>query len=141
MQSAQKNNLIIARLFPGEDLFQLLGEIGKKYDITTAVVISAIGQIKQFRLGYFNGEKYDYRDYGKTHELLSISGLISKDESPNGYKFHMHAVVGDEEQNAFGGHLFKGTVEGTNEIVLLKTGIKTQRKKDENTGLQGLSFG
>jgi len=37
-----------------------------------------------------------------------------------------------------GGHLIKGKVEVTNEIVLLKTNLKMRRKLEESTGLQGM---
>ena len=50
----------------------------------------------------------------------------------------MHAVLGDENKQVVGGHLFKGIVEVTNEIVLLKTDIKIKRKTEEKTGLQGM---
>jgi predicted DNA-binding protein with PD1-like motif len=141
MQSVQENNIIIARFFPGEDLFQSLGEVCKKHNIKTAAIVSALGQLKEFKLGYFDGEKYEYQEFKNTYELLSISGIISWSETEKVYKFHMHSVLSDESKRSIGGHLFKGVVEGTNEIVLLKTGIKTIREKDENTGLQGLSFG
>lgn len=138
MQSVEEHGLIIIRLFPGEDLFQSLQAICRKHKVSTAIVVSAIGQIKQFALGYFDGQKYLMQDYIETHELLSISGMISRSEDENEYKYHLHAVVGNERQQVFGAHLFKGIVEVANEIVLLKTDIPVKRKKDEKTGLQSL---
>jgi predicted DNA-binding protein with PD1-like motif len=68
--------------------------------------------------------------------LLSLTGNISKQSE--GYNFHLHAVLGNENKQVVGGHLFKGIVEVTNEIVLLKTDIKIKREVEEKTGLQGM---
>lgn len=137
MQSKEEDNLIFVRFFPDEDVYENLEEISKKHDIITAVLLSGIGQLKHFQLGYFK-EKGDYtpKIFIEPHELLSLTGNISKQK--DGYNFHLHAVLGDEEKKVVGGHLIKGTVEVTTEIVLLKTELVTQRKREESTGLMGL---
>ena len=137
MQSKEENNLIFIRLFPGEDIYGALKEICRQHRVETAVVLSGIGQLKQFELGYFK-KKGDYtpREFEKAHELLSLSGNISSQEGE--YNFHLHAVLGNEEKGVVGGHLIKGTVETTNEIVLLKAKLKVKRKLEETTGLQGM---
>jgi predicted DNA-binding protein with PD1-like motif len=138
VQSKEENGIIIARLFTDEDLFQSLKEICQKYKVETCVVLSDIGQIKNFTLGYFNGKNYEMSDYSQVHELLSISGMVSWSEEDKDYKFHLHAEVGNAAKQAFGGHLWKGSVQSANEVVLLKTGLKVQRKKDADIGLVGL---
>ncbi len=105
MQSKEGHGLIIIKLVSDEDIFQSLSEICRKHKVITAIVISAIGQVKQFTLGYFNGKEYLLQHYKKTHELLSVSGMISWSPEEDEYKFHLHALVGNEEQQAFGGHL------------------------------------
>ena len=74
MQSKEERGLIIVRLFTDEDIFHSLREICRKYQVETAVFVSAIGQVKKFTLGYFNGKEYLLQDYEKTHELISIAG-------------------------------------------------------------------
>ena len=138
MQSREKSGLIIIRSFTGEGIFQSLKEAGIKHRVETAAILSAIGQLKEFTLGYFNGKEYINQDFPETHELLSISGMISFDNDKNDWKLHLHAVLGNEQKQAVGGHLAKGTIEGTGEIVLLKIPIKVKRRKDEITGLQAL---
>ncbi len=137
MQSEEKDNLILARLFPGEDIHQELKEICNKHRVETAVVLSGIGQLKQFQLGYFK-EKGNYvpQEFAKPHELLSLSGNISNQKGE--YKLHLHAVLGDEDKGVIGGHLIKGEVEVTNEIVLLKTAVSITRRLEETTGLEGM---
>lgn len=137
MQSKEKDGLIFIRLFPGEDIYQALKEACRKHRVETAVVLSGVGQLKQFKLGYFK-EKGDYtpEEFEKPHELLSLTGSISNQEGD--YNFHLHVVLGDEEKKVVGGHLIRGEVEVTNEIVLLKTDLKVKRKLEESTGLQGM---
>ena len=135
MQSKEEGNLVFVRLFPNEDIYQCLREVCRRHNIETAVVLSGIGQLKDFKLGYFK-EKGNYtpQRFEKPHELLSLTGNISKQDEE--YNFHLHAVLGNEEKNAVGGHLIEGKVEVTNEIILLKTNLKFKRKVNESTGLK-----
>ena len=137
MQSKEEANLIFVRLFPGEDIYRELEQVCQKYEVGTAVVLSGVGQLKQFELGYFK-EKGNYtpEEFEKPHELLSLTGSISNQEGK--YDFHLHAALGSEAKNAVGGHLIKGIVEVTNEIVLLKTSLKLKRRLEESSGLQGM---
>ena len=137
MQSKEKDGVVFIRLFPGEDIYQSLEEACRKHRVETAVVLSGVGQLKNFRLGYFK-EKGDYapQEFEKPHELLSLTGSISNREGD--YNFHLHVALGNEEKKVIGGHLIKGEVEVTNEIVLLKTGLRVKRKLEESTGLQGM---
>lgn len=137
MQSKQEKDVIFIRLFPGEDIFEKLREVCREYQINTAVVLSGIGQLKDFKLGYFK-EKGNYtpQHFVTPHELLSLEGNICKENEK--YTFHLHAVLGNESKGVVGGHLIEGVVEVTNEIVLLKTNIKIHRKMEDATGLEGM---
>lgn len=138
MQSKEKDNLVFVRLFPNEDIHRELRRVCKKHEVETAVILSGLGQLKQFQLGYYK-EKGNYRpqEFRKPHELLSpLTGNISKQEGE--YSLHLHAVLGDEEKSVVGGHLMSGKVEVTNEIVLLKTDLRIKRILEERTGLEGM---
>ena len=137
MQSKQKDDLIFIRLFPDENIFEKLEEACRKYRVNTAIVISGIGQLKNFKLGYFK-EKGDYTpDYFKIpHELLSLEGNIVKQNEK--YIFHLHAILGNEKKEVAGGHLIDGMVEVTNEIILLRSKAIFDRKTEDKTGLKGM---
>ena len=137
MQSKEKDNIIFLRLFPDEDLHEKLREACKLYGVKTAVVLSGLGQLKKFKLGYLK-EKNNYttEKFDKPHELLALTGNICLQNED--HELHLHAVLGDEKKNAIGGHLIEGKVEVTNEIVLLKTNIAAKRKLEEKTGLKGM---
>ena len=140
MQSKEKNNLVFVRLFPNEDIHRELKRVCKKHQVETAVILSGLGQLKQFQLGYYKEkENYTPQEFQEPHELLSLTGNISNQEEE--YNFHLHAVLGDERKNVVGGHLMSGQVELTNEIVLLKTDLKVKRILEESSGLEGMFLG
>jgi hypothetical protein len=137
MQSKEKKNMIILRLFTDEDVNEKLIETCKMYKVKTAVVVSGIGQLKKAKLGYFK-DKGDYapETYDKNLEILSLTGNIC--EQNNEYIPHLHAILGNENKNAIGGHFIEGTVGVTAEIVLMKTDIQIERRFDDETGLKSL---
>lgn len=137
MQSKEENGLVFIRLFPDEDFFQEVTRVCQKHRIETAVVLSGIGQLKQFELGFLKA-KGDYAPqvFDEAQELLSLSGNVSNQQGE--YNFHLHAVLGDEYKQAIGGHLIRAKVGVTNEIVLLKTNLKITRILEESSGLQGM---
>ena len=137
MQSKEKDNVVFIRLFPDENIYDKLEEACRLHDIKTAVVLSGLGQLKKFQLGYFK-EKNNYvpEKFNKPHELLSLTGNICKQN--NDYILHLHAVFGDENKKTVGGHLLEGKVEVTNEIVLLKTDMSLKRRLEKKTGLKGM---
>ena len=137
MQTKEKKNIIFLRLMPKENIIEQLKETCKKHNITSAVVLSGIGQLEKVELGYFK-EKGDYSPelFEKPLEILSISGNICK--QGNDYLPHLHIALGDEKKNSIGGHLLNGTVSITAEIVILKTNVDFKRKLDETTGLQNM---
>ena len=83
----------------------------------SAVVLSSIGQLRDVSLGYFvkKGD-YDPETFEGPLELLSVSGIISR--GVDGYTPHLHAVLGEKDKRAVGGHLISGEVVITNETVL-----------------------
>jgi len=137
MQTKENNNLIFIRLFPEENLHEKLAEACKKHKVQTAVAISGIGQLKKFQLGYFGRKNiYIKEKFDKIYELLSLNGTICKQKDD--YILHLHAVLSDEKKKTIGGHIFDGTVEITNEIILMKSDIEIFRRLEEKTGLKGM---
>lgn len=139
MKCIKKDNLIIIRLFPDENIIEEIKNVCKKYKVKTAVVISGLGQLKFFQLGYFK-EKGDYipEEFNIPHELVSLTGNIVSQKDD--YLLHLHAVLSDEHKKAIGGHLIQGIVEVTGEIILLNSSISLRREFDEKTGLNLISL-
>jgi len=137
MQSRAKDNLIVVRLFPSEDVLACLREVCGGYGVITAVALSGLGQLGEFELGFFK-EKGNYlpEKFTEPHELLSLTGNIAW--QGDDFQFHLHAVLGSDKKQVVGGHFISGKVSVTAEIVLLKSGLKVKRKIEEETGLAGM---
>ncbi len=137
MQSQEKNNLIIGRFFPGEDVYEQLKGLCQKHNVKSGVFASAVGQLAWAELGFFR-EKGDYfpQKFDRPMEVLSIAGIVSESES--GYEFHLHISLAGADKTVFGGHFIGGVVSVTLEVVIMKTDIEIKRVIEEETGLKGL---
>jgi hypothetical protein len=127
---------IIGRLAKGQDLLAALEKLAQEHSITLGEV-SAIGAVSQARIGYYNQaeRKYYYIDLARPLEILSLIGNISvKDGKP---MVHAHVTLGDEDGQAFGGHLAEGTLVFACEFALLEhqSAISLVRQMDGPTGL------
>jgi len=137
MQSKEKQNIIFIKLFRDEDVNEKIIEACKLHNVKTAAVISGIGQLKDFQLGYFKKKNnYTPEIFDASYELLSLIGNICKENDD--YLLHLHAVLGDEKKSVIGGHFIEGKVEITGEIILLKSNVDVKRKFDEKTGLKNM---
>jgi len=139
MQSQEKDNLIIARLFPGENVYEQLKSICQKHKVKTGVFVSGVGQLGWVELGFFR-EKGDYlpQKFARPLEVLSISGIVLANES--GYDFHLHISLSGADKAVVGGHFIAGVVSVTLELAILKSDIKIRREIEEKTGLKGLKL-
>ncbi|MEM0360680.1 MAG: DUF296 domain-containing protein [Candidatus Diapherotrites archaeon] len=139
MRFKEESGILFVRLFAGEDFFEGLELACKGSECATAIVVSAVGMLSDFELGYFR-KKGDYAKqfFKKPHELVALNGLILRDAK--GYNFHLHAALSNEKKQLRGGHLFSAKVKITAEIVLLKSAIPLHRELEEETGLMGLKL-
>jgi len=139
MEYREGDGLIVVRLHQDEDLFEELTKVCEACDVRTGVFVSGIGMLKQAELNFYvkHGE-YASVLFPEPLELVSLTGNVLRQDGE--YAFHLHAVLAKHTKEAVAGHLSKGKVNVTNEIVILKTGIPAARKMDDATGLMGLTF-
>ena len=138
MQSSEENNRIIAKLDDGQNLFSALGKIMMKHGAESAVILSGIGMLRDFELGYYDGGKYITKLFNEPMELLSMHGSIAASEESS---IHIHVALADEGHNVIGGHLMKAKVCVLNEIVLQKLDrIELGRRLNEKSGLYELDI-
>lgn len=140
MRSSENCNIIFIKLNTNEDFFKSLSTVCNKHRINNGVILSGIGQLKKFTIGYYK-KNYGYitKNFLKSHELLHLSGNIIKNNDD--FEFHIHAILSNEEMKSIGGHLINGKVDITNEIIILKTNIKISRNLEKSTGLKKIKFG
>jgi uncharacterized protein len=97
--------------------------------------ITAIGAFRSARLGYFDWEKKDYDviEVDEQVEVLSLVGDVAlHDGKP---KIHIHVVLGKRDGSAHGGHLMKGIVRPTLEILVTESPGYLKRRMDPESGL------
>jgi predicted DNA-binding protein with PD1-like motif len=139
MEHSEDQGLIMVRLHQNEDLFESLESVCRACDVRTGVFLSGIGMLKQAELSFFVKQgRYATVLFPEPLELVTLTGNVLLQDGE--YKFHLHAVLAKDTKEAVAGHLSKGKVNVTNEIVILKTAIPALRKLDDATGLMALGF-
>jgi predicted DNA-binding protein with PD1-like motif len=116
----KEGNLIVFRFEDGKDLIESLKRVAKEHQIQSGVILSGIGMLRDFEIGFYSREKSGYvtNKFDEPVELLSLSGNISL--CNNEIFFHLHAALAKEDKNAIGGHVQKATVHNTIEGVIIK---------------------
>ena len=138
MKSGEDRSLIVAKFEDGEDLFESLSAIIEKYGIESGIVLTGIGMLRNFVLGYFDGEVYQKKEFKEPCELVSLQGSITTEKET---VIHLHASLAKESNNVVGGHLFQAEVCMLNEIVLRRLNDLTLiRKENPVTGLKELDI-
>lgn len=117
MSEHVRDGLFLAiRLEEGEDFYPSVKRILMAEGLTTAVLLSAAGMLREAELGWFDGENYLIRSCESPHEILSLTGTVNR--KPDGSVFiHCHGSLGDREHRAFGGHLIRARVCQSCELV------------------------
>ena len=119
------------RIPEGKEFLNALNEFAKKHNVLIGTV-SAIGTLRNPKIGYFEEEKRQYKviELEGTYELVSALGNISiKDDEPF---VHVHVSLGDSEGRLFGGHLIEGEVFVAEVYIQELLGELLVRKPQEN---------
>jgi uncharacterized protein len=99
-------------------------------------LISGLGALMNVQLGYYHLEEKNY--HRKTfsemdYELISLTGNFTQKDGK--HFTHVHAALGDDKFQVFGGHLFEAEVAVTVEVSVIPLGKLTKRGMDQNLGL------
>lgn len=125
----------MGRLPHGEDLVGSIEDFCRIQGIQTGT-FSLIGAVSSAVFGAYDQEEKTYIKIQKDEplEIVACSGNISlKDGTPF---VHGHILLGDEQGNTFGGHLFSESILFAGEIEIQESGGPLlERTYDETTGL------
>ncbi len=139
MKSRREGPLLILILEDGEDLFFSLEEALSANDVTSGVILTGIGMLRDFEIGYYDGKEYRKKRMKEAHELVAMHGSIAHIEVRT--SLHIHAALANDRHEIIGGHLFGGTVGIVNEIsIAVMDSVKLTRTPEERTGLRLLDF-
>lgn len=130
---AQRTFAVILKA--GDDVMERLEAFAKQERLSAAEV-SAIGAFSSAELYFFDWQKKEYLSIpvDEQVEVASLLGDVVLDEGgvPT---LHLHAVLGKRDGSAVAGHLAKGIVRPTLEILVTESPRHLRRRKDPETGL------
>jgi len=132
---AKAGRVFFMRFRKDEDLLDAITTYAEKSNVRAGLLF-LIGSLKQARLGFFDGEKYQRITINEPLEIVSCLGNVSLNER-NQTVVHAHLVVSNKKGETFGGHLLRGCVVSfTAELVLVEClGTELRRVLDGETGL------
>ncbi|MFP3872546.1 MAG: PPC domain-containing DNA-binding protein [Candidatus Aenigmatarchaeota archaeon] len=132
-----EGNVLAAKLDDGMDLFEAIEAIMDDIEQDSAVVVSAIGMIDDFKVGFYNRDTggYEWMEIKEPKELLSLKGSVTEEGS-----MHFHVEVAGKDHGVVGGHLDGGKVFNVVELtMLIFQDMKLSRKRDEELDMDLLS--
>ena len=125
----------LIRLVKAEEISESIKKFCQKLDIKNAS-LSGIGSIENPTLAHYrvDTKKYKEKVLNGIFELTSLIGtfVIFKREP----LVHVHVTLSDEEMKAFGGHLVKGKVSATVELIITVFDSNHAKSQDEEIGLK-----
>jgi hypothetical protein len=131
----QGQRTLVAVLDIGEEVMTSLKQVARERNIAAAQV-SAIGAFSDAVVTYFDWEKKAYEEIpvDEQVEVAALLGDIALDEKGEP-ALHLHVVLGKRGGSAVAGHLAKGHVRPTLEVVITESPRHLRRKHDAQTGL------
>jgi uncharacterized protein len=125
----------------GEEAFSTLQAFARESGLSAAS-LTAIGAFKQATVGWFDFASKTYKEIevNEQCEVLSAIGDIAFGDD-NRASLHIHVVLGLSDGSTRGGHLLKGTVHPTLEVVLTATPAMLRRRKRRDLGIALIDAG
>lgn len=123
----------------GDEFIQGMEQLAHTESLDSAH-FEAIGGFSDATLQFFSRDNMEYEDIpvNEQVEVLSLEGNIAR--TSGGYKVHGHAVVGQRDGSARGGHVKNAHVWPTLEVVVEESPAHLRRTIDEQTGLALISI-
>ena len=139
MEYKRYGGVIALRLDKGDDITESVYTVAEKEGVKAAKV-SGIGATDDFTVGVFDIAKKEYEKFvfRGNHEINALDGNITeKDGKPY---IHLHITATGKGGKVVGGHLIKGVISLTGEIIITVTDGKITREYDETLGINRWKF-
>jgi predicted DNA-binding protein with PD1-like motif len=143
MQVLEEDGTVVIRLHEGEDFFPALRQALEAVDLRHGVILTGVGMLKDFELGWFDHGTMGYRkkEFSIPHELVAMSGTIALAEGMEPSVMpHVHVALAGPDLSLVGGHLWKATVTVLNEISIKRVDKDMVRRHNPATGLMELDL-
>ena len=138
MHGSIEGNHIVLKLDDGEELFESLEKAIAEFDIRSGMIVSGIGMLADFEIGFFKDGEYDWAVHEQPHELVAMHGSIS---TIGETMMHIHVGLAGPDHKLLGGHLKRAKVCVLNEILILKLDeMEFSRVLNPKSGLKELQI-
>jgi uncharacterized protein len=118
----------------GDEAVAALNQAVREHGVTAGQV-TAVGGFRSAELGFFDPERLDYDRIpvdGQVEVLNLIGDVAEKDGQP---VLHLHSVLGRRDGSTVGGHLMRGEVWPTLEVIVSEVPAELAKTTDPQTGL------
>lgn len=133
------SSLALIRLHAREELLQSIASAFKRTHWHSAAIVNGIGRLKNVKLGYLHKGKYLQKKFAQPQELLCLQGSVCY-SAKREVVVHAHASLSDRKSECVGGHVISGVVDVTCEIFLLNSSALHFLRREEPSGLKGISI-
>jgi predicted DNA-binding protein with PD1-like motif len=118
----------------GDEAFGGLESFAREQGLTAAG-LTGIGAFREATLGYFDWESKEYEELpvAEQAEVLSLVGDVAEQDGRP--VVHAHVVLGLRDGSTRGGHLLRGIVRPTLEVVLRHSPARLRKRHDPASGL------
>jgi len=139
MKKTQFGNKYLVRIDKGEEIISVLTKLCEEEGIKLASV-SALGAASKIKVGLYNVPEKEYisKEFEGMFEITSLMGTVSTMD--NKTYIHLHITFSDAECKVYGGHMNYCYVGATCEMVVDRIDGQTDRKFDEDLGLNIFEF-
>ena len=132
-------NTYVVRLDRGEEINEKLLWLASTENIHLAK-ISGLGEVNIVTLGNYSPETRQYKvtTFHADFEIVSLGGnLTMKDGKPY---LHIHMAASDAGGRCYGGHLHRGDVNGSVELMITVLDGRVEREASTEIGLNLIRF-
>jgi predicted DNA-binding protein with PD1-like motif len=137
MYYSKCKNGYILRPEIGEEIQETLRQFAEKVGLQGAF-FSGIGTLHQVELAFFcaSTKNYDRQFFDDEYELISLTGNLSFTDGV--LAPHTHVSLCDRKFQTYSGHLVRGVVSVTAEILVIDLGVHLTREEDPILRYRGL---
>ncbi|GIG87169.1 PPC domain-containing DNA-binding protein [Plantactinospora endophytica] len=132
--AGEGRRVVVIAVEQGEEAVAAVNEVARRRQIHAAQV-TAVGGFADAEVGYFDRPTRDYLriPVAEQVEVLSLVGDIAEVEGEPA--LHVHAVLGRRDGSTVGGHLLRGEVWPTLEVVVTEVAAGLAKRVDPETGV------
>ncbi|MER5333652.1 PPC domain-containing DNA-binding protein [Micromonospora sp. NPDC002717] len=134
----QTGRVLVVVCDKGEEAVEAVGAALREHRIHAARV-TAVGGFADAEVGWFDRETGDYRPIPVREQVEVLSLLGDVAERGGEPALHVHAVLGRADGSTVGGHLLRGRVWPTLEVMISEVAPELAKRVDPETGLALIS--